>query len=525
MHRLQELVRLHRMRTKAREVARLLGMGPNTERRFREVLEEAGLLEGSPEELPELGVLRQAVLERLPPLTPQQQTSTAQSWLEEITTMLERGAEPQAIYDALRLEHKDFTASLWAVKRLCRRLKRSREVKPEEIAITVETEPGQEAQVDFGYAGYLYDPQAGVPRKAWVFVMTLGYSRHQFSRIVFNQRVETWLDLHVEAFAALGGVPAVIVPDNLKAAVIRAAFGLAEDPALNRSYRELARHYGFKIDPTPPRDPRKKGKVEAGVKYLKRNFLRPRVFEDIEAANRELDRWVLEIAGRRRHGTTGWRPLEVFLTEEQPALLPLPARPFEAVVWKQAKVHDDGQIVFDGRLYPVPWRLKGKQVWVRATARTVAIYFEEERRATHERGKPVPKHIRDSFLPEERAPYRHRSRRYWEERADHIGPEVGSYIREVFDADDVLSTLRAVQAIVTHVEKFPPERARAACERARHFGNHTYVAVRDILRKGLDLEPLPESPAPTVEAAPAPRYARSAQELFHFALEERHEPN
>jgi len=104
--------------------------------------------------------------------------------------------------------------------------------------------------------------------------MVLGFSRHMFARIVFDQSVQTWLRLHVGAFAALGGVVETVVPDNLKSAVIRAAFGVGDGIALNRSYRELARHYGFKIDPTPVYDPRKKGKVESSVKYVKGNFFR-----------------------------------------------------------------------------------------------------------------------------------------------------------------------------------------------------------------------------------------------------------
>jgi transposase len=104
----------------------------------------------------------------------------------------------------------------------------------------VETRPGEVAQVDFGYVGRLYDPRARVMRKAWVFVMVLGYSRHLFARITFDQTTETWLRMHVEAFEELGGVVEVVVPDNLKAAVIRTAFGIEGPTALNRSYRELA---------------------------------------------------------------------------------------------------------------------------------------------------------------------------------------------------------------------------------------------------------------------------------------------
>jgi transposase len=103
----------------------------------------------------------------------------------------------------------------------------------------------------FGYVGMLVDPATNRPRKAWVFVMVLGWSLHMVARLDFDQCTETWLRCHVEAFAELGGVPAVIVPDNLKAAVIRAAFGAGDPTVLNRSYRELARHYGFKNDPTP----------------------------------------------------------------------------------------------------------------------------------------------------------------------------------------------------------------------------------------------------------------------------------
>lgn len=525
MHRLQELVRLHRLKAGHREVARLLKMGPNTERKYRLALEDAALLHGRADDLPGLEELKAAILERLPPGTTPQQVSSAEPWLEDIRKMVEKGARPKAIFDKLRLEHEGFAASLWAVRRLCRRIKKALPVRPADVSIPVEVDPGDEAQVDFGYVGKLYDPELGMPRKAWVFVMTLSHSRHMFCRIAFDQRIETWLSLHVEAFEFFGSVPKVLVPDNLKAAVIRAAFGITENPALNRSYRALARHYGFKIDPTPPNSPNKKGRVESGVKYVKRNFIKPRDFADIDDANRRLDRWVMQIAGRRIHGTTGREPLEVFLQEELPAMLPLPPRPYEMVIWKQATVHADGQVVFERRPYPVPWRLIGQQVWIEATPQTVAVYLNDERRATHARGKPVPKEVRDSFLPPERTPYRYRSRSHWEQMADRLGEQVGQYIREVFDSGDVLSLLRQVQAIVTHLEQFPPERAAAACRRASFFGNYSYIGIRNILRKGLDMEPLPVPVLPNCQPVTRPRYARTIQELLHFPMEVTDEPN
>ena len=372
MHRLQELVRLHRLGLTERRAAKELRIGRNTAREYRRALQAAGVLDGSPDELPALEALKAIVMTALPSRPAPQQVSKLDAWQAEVEALLEKRLGPQAIYDRLRLEHADFQGSIGGLKRLVHRLRRSRGVLATDVTIPVETEPGEIAQVDFGYAGKLWDPITRMPRKAWVFVMVLGY-RHQYCEVVFDQRTSTWLELHQRAFASLGGVPRVVVPDNLKAAVIRAAFGISGLPELNRSYRELARHYGFRVDPAPPRAPKKKGKVESGVKYVKNNCLRGRHDQELPAVNAELKRWVFEIAGARVHGTTGRRPLEMFTSEEQAHLLPLPKRRYETVIWKQATVHADCHVNFDKRLYSVPWRLINQEVWLRATGNSVEI--------------------------------------------------------------------------------------------------------------------------------------------------------
>ncbi len=120
-------------------------------------------------------------------------------------------------------------------------------------------------------------------------------------------------------------MPRTLVPDNLKSAVIKAAFNLSDDIALNRSYREMARHYGCVIDPTPAYSPQKKGKVEAMIRYVKGNFFAPRVFRDIDQAREELVVWNEEIASQRKHATTYRRPRELFEEVERATLLALPA--------------------------------------------------------------------------------------------------------------------------------------------------------------------------------------------------------
>lgn len=511
MHKLQELVRLHRLNTGCREVARLLSISPNTERGYRSALNVEGLLDGDPEDLPPLAELRDVVYRRMSKPMPQH-ASSLETWRREIEVLFENGAQPRAIYDALRLKHKDFTGSYSAVKRMVRQLRKLQPVQAGDVAIPVETLPGEVAQVDFGYVGKVYDPQTECFRKAWVFVMVLGHSRHMFARITFDQKVETWLECHVAAFAHFGGVPKTVVPDNLKAAVIRKAFEVDGATSLNRSYRELARHYDFMVDPTPVRSPEKKGKVESAVKYVKNNFFKTRDLEreHVEILQGELGRWVLEIAGTRNHGTTGRQPLEVFESEERSTLKPLPATRYEIVEWREVKVHRDTHVQFDNRLYSVPWTHVGKKGWVRATPTTVTVYMDEVRVAAHSRIGPKKRSTVESHLPEERACLRHRSRDYWQQRADELGAPVGDYVREIFASDEVLSQLRKVQSIVKLLEAYPIHRARAACERALHYGCYTYVGVKQMLLGGHDLQPLPdEAASPRLEN---PRHARSATE-------------
>ena len=235
---------------------------------------------------------------------------------------------------------------------------------------------------------------------------------------------------------------------------------------------------------------------------------------DIDQARKELAVWVREIAGKRIHGTTGKRPLEEFEGLERAHLRPLPGARFEPVTWKKASVHRDSHIAFDRRLYSVPWKLIGEKVWIRATAGSVSIFHNDVRVATHARRGPTYRSTTDSHLPEHREALRHRSQAYWVERAEHMGPPVASYVRQVFASDDVLSQLRAVQAIVTHLEKFPIERARAACDRATSYGAFSYQAIKNILRRGLDLEPVPKAVAFAASDLPAPRFARKVGDII-----------
>jgi transposase len=483
-------------------------MGRNTIRRYQEKLEKAGFLDGSADELPAIEHLQDVIAEELPAPRPRTQSSV-DPWQTKIEELHKDGHGPTAIHDHLRLHVADYSGHLSSVKRLCSRLTREAGPQEADVAIRVDTSPGEVAQVDFGYAGLRYDPERGVLRKCWVFVMTLGFSREMYSDLVFDQKIGTWLDLHVQALEYFGGVVKVIVPDNLKAAVIRASFGVDGEPTLNRSYRELARYYGFQIDPTPPRSPEKKGKVESNVKYVRRSFLDTWNTVDIEEDRRQLRRWLTEIAGQRIHGTTGRRPCELFEEAEAQALGPLPAKRWEPVIWKRVKVHRDSHVQVDGAYYSAPWKLLGAKLWARCTAHSMALWQDDRHVHTHGRVSRGQRRTFDEHLPEHRRDLRHRSRSYWIDRAQDLGPEVEGLASRIFDSDDVLLQLRKVQSIVGHLETFPRERARNAAARALHYHCLDYRSIKNILRKGLDLEPLPQKTRKR-DWASGSRFARQA---------------
>jgi transposase len=511
MHDLQELVRLHRLRTPVREASTALRMSRNTHKAYSEKLGAAGLLDGAVDDLPSLEVLAAAVPQRLP----RQQVSSAEPWADRVAELVGTGHEPSAIFQRLTTEKPDFAASYDAVKRLCRRLRKGRPVRPDDVAIRVETPAGEVAQIDFGYVGEVVDPTTGAARRAWVFVMVLGYSRHLFARVVFDQSEKTWLDCHVRAFAWFGGAPRTLVPDNLKAAVVRAAFGADDDPEAQRDYRELARFYGCRIDPTPPRSPEKKGKVESGVHYVCRYLATRRPDADVDEVNADLERWNLDIAAQRVHGTTRRVPMRVFEEEERARLLGLPPTRYEVVTWRRTKVQQDTHVLFERRWYSVPWEHLGKEAWVRATPSQVEVFVEDRKVTAHARTGPGVRSTIPHHLPEHRRELAERSPEVWRERAAAMGPEVAAWVEEQLTGDAAVSALRRVQAAVLFLEDLPSGRADSVCRRARAYGLTRLAELRNVVGRRLDLADLPdEVAAPAPGMAGSPQYARAIGEMF-----------
>lgn len=497
----REVVRRLRAGQTDRAIARELGVARKTVTKYRRVAAAGALLEGP---LPPAGELKACLDGILPASRPPAPAYKAAAHRERIEAWRAVGVSPRPIFERLRDEH-GYAGSYSSVYRYVIHL----EGKTPVGFVRVEVEPGDEAQVDFGYAGLMVDPRTGEERKAWAFVMTLSHSRHQYATFVFDQKVATWLRCHREAFEFFGGVPRKIVVDNLKSAIVRAVL---HEPVAQRSYREFAEHYDFLIAPCRPRTPEHKGKVESGVKYLKRNFLAGRTFRDITEANQKLLTWVERIAGTRIHGTTKERPLVRFLEVEKPALTPLPAAPFDMGVWKQAKLHPDCHVVVDGAYYSAPHRLIGQRLWVRTNGCDVLIFHDYERLASHAWGPPGTRRtIRDHYPPEKVA-FLMATPRFCRDQAARIGDATATVIDRLL-GERPLDRLRTVQAILRLADKHGPRRLEAACRRALCFDDTGYGTIKRILVRGLETDPLPDAEPARPITVPFV-FARPGSEIF-----------
>ena len=487
-----------------RRIARELKVNRRTVKKYRRWAKESGLLEG---ELPSLEKLQEMLEEAMPEPKPPQNISTVEPYREQVKKWVEEGVEAAAIWE--RLKEKGYAGSYMAVYRFVRRLKGPLL----RATVRVERKPGEEAQVDFGYAGRMIDSETGKLRRTWLFVMTLSWSRHQYVEFVFNQKVETWLKCHRHALEYFGGVPERVVIDNLKAAIVKAT---RDDPGVQASYQECALHYGFRIGPCRVRTPQHKGKVEqGGVHYVKRNFLGGREATSITQANREVLIWCETTAGLRKHGTTKEQPLKRFQETERARLQALPESPYDLAVWKQLKLGRDCYVEFEKSYYSAPHRLVGQKVWVCGTLKQVRIFDSRHKLlATHERAnKPGTRRTHPDHLPPEKVPGLQLSRQGCRERARQVGPATTKVVEAWLD-DAVVDRLPTVGRLLRLGERYGDERLEAACRRGLAHGDVKYITIRGILKKGLEAEEVQESPV----SPPASAFVRPPAEIFGAEL-------
>ncbi len=296
---------------------------------------------------------------------PTESGSLCAPFRETILAKLAQNLSAQRIFQDLILEH-GFEGKYHSVRRFVAKLNQSTPLPFRRMEVA----PGEEAQIDFGTGAPIIDAN-GKRRRTHVLRVILSHSRKGYSQAVYQQTTDNFIHCIENAFRHFGGVPKTIVPDNLKAAVIKADW---YDPELNPKLRSFSEHYGTVVLPTKPRMPRHKGKVERGVDYVQENGLKGKTFRTLEEQNEYLLHWETTVADTRIHGTTKQQVLKVFEEVEREALGKLPLDYFPCFQEGQRKVSRDGHVAVNKSYYSVPPEHLGRTVCVRWDARVVRVF-------------------------------------------------------------------------------------------------------------------------------------------------------
>lgn len=374
--------------------------------------------------------------------------------------------------------------------------------------IHIKTEPGQEAQVDFGYIGKMQDVE-GKNRKLYAFVMTLSHSRYRYVEFTFSQNQVSWAQLHINAFNFFGGVPNRIILDNLKAGVIKPDI---YDPTLNETYSELSRFYSFTIDPTKVFKPEHKGKVERSIRIVKEQLIAGKSYHNIIEANSEAIKWCKNEISHRVCTTTGSKPIDLYLFEEKEHLLPMPSSVFDMPIWTRCRVQNDHHFVVKGNFYSVPTKYIGEEISVRLGMKTVTAYYKHQIIKTHPRNYNKGQWITDEKdYPKSALYYLENNPEKCLSCAKGIGNSTYQVISRILASGGRIS-LRKVQGILRLSQTYGNDRLEAACLRAVSYDNYTYEAISNILKNKLDQYSISNIEGGKVKNITANAYIRDPKE-------------
>lgn len=354
---------------------------------------------------------------------------------------------------------------------------------------------GEKLFVDYcGETVPVIDKSTGEVHGCQIFVAVLGASNFTYAEATYTQGLSDWTSSHVRTLEYIGGVPEILVPDNLLSGITKAC---RYEPGINRTYQELAVHYGVAVIPARVRKPKDKAKVEAGVLLVQRWILaalRNRTFFSLRELNAAIRELLNKLNSRSFKKLTGSR-MSRFLEIDKPALRPLPAVPFEYAEWKIKKRPGiDYHIEINDHYYSVPYQLRNEALDVRLTESIAEVFFHSKRVASHIRSYAKGRY---TTIPEH-MPKAHREYAEWTpERVIRWASETGKSTADLVTA--ILAKnlhpqqgFRAALGIITLARKFGKDRVEAACKRALAIGGISFRSVKSILETGMDKKPLPE---------------------------------
>jgi len=369
---------------------------------------------------------------------------------------LEAGLSAQRIFQDLRSD-KGFEGSYESVKRYVRKLEECAEVPFRRMEVL----PGTECQVDYGTGAWIVGAD-GKRRKTHLFRVVLSCSRKAYSEVSFTQETECFLRALENAFRHFGGVPEMVVIDNLKAGVIKPC---VYDPELNPKLRDFAAHYGTCILPSRVRTPRHKGKVERQVGYAQDNALKGRSFKSLAEQNAHLRDWEIHVADTRIHGTTR-RQVQRMFADEKPHLGTLPPDLFPAFQEGRRKVHRDGHVEIAKAYYSVPPEYTRREVWVRHDGRLVQIFNDGmQRLCVHAQKEPGQRSTRREHIPPEKIANPELGNEWMLRKAWNIGDGAHAWAKAMLVERGIPGT-RVLNGLLSLRKKHKATAINAGCTKA-----------------------------------------------------------
>lgn len=466
-----------------RAIARSCSISHSTVGEYLRRAKAAGLSWPIPEALDEDALFRLLFPK---PSRPSSRVIPRPDWSQIHTELRRKGVTLRLLWVEYREAHPDG----YGYSQFCELYRRwTKRLKP---SMRLSHKAGEKLFVDYaGQTVPVVNPHSGEVRQAQVFVAVLGASNYTYAEAHWSQGLPNWIGAHVRTFAFLGGVPEIVVPDNLKAGVKHPC---RYEPDLNPTYQDLAQHYGMAVIPARVRKPKDKAKVEVGVQVVERWILarlRNRTFFSLTGLNQAICELLDELNTRpMKH--LGRSRRELFQTLDQPALKPLPEVPYEFAIWKKARVNIDYHIEFERHYYSVPHTLIHQEVYVRATERTIEIFFKNRRIASHRRMNTPGRHTTLSeHMPPSHQKYQEWSPHRFSRWAQAIGPHTTQLVQALLSSrKHPQQTYRSCLGLLRLASRYGEDRLEAACRRALPAGIQSYKGVKNILDAKLDqLEP------------------------------------
>lgn len=394
----------------------------------------------------------------------------------QIKELLDKKVSRLRIFEILQEEHGIKSTYV----NLCKYIQVHFPKQQEAFGVQV-TEPGEIAEIDFGYLGMFQGP-LGKLVKTYGLVVVLPYSKLGFYVITYDQKLETLVKELENAFVYFGGVPRKLKVDNMKTAILK---NQHYDLVFNQDFLEFAYHYNTVVIPCTPYSPEQKGTVESGIKYLQGNFLHGRVFTDSTDMKGKLKDWMGNYANKRIHGTTRKVPYEEFLGSEREALQPLPEEEFAFFNRGVRIVGANCHVHIANNYYSVPSILVGKEVTVRFNACIIRIIFEGEEVVIHHKARGIGNYVTvRHHLPGYKVYSQTEYQKRFEEKMAEIGEEAHEYFHLLLTTNESYWS-RTVRGILGLAQTYGKTAVNLSLKRALYYKATNLLTIKNILEKRL----------------------------------------